>query len=103
MSYNYNHKETFTVKSSASMETSYGLLDREDDVELEITVGVSDEDEYGFFEIYDLETGGDRFYGEGGLWFDDIALHEYDGVFELSQHVITKLEQWGYDCSLIKN
>jgi hypothetical protein len=96
---NYNHKETFQVESPARMETSHGVLDSVKSTTLEITVGVSTEDEYGFFEIYDVESGGERFYGEGGLWFNGKELVDYDGVFELSQHVVAKLTEWGFDAS----
>lgn len=99
---NYNKQETFEVTTQARMETSYGVLDSAKEVKMEVTVGVSDEDKYGYFELYDLETGGDRFYGEGGLWFTGNKLTDYDGVFELSQHVIAKLKEWGYDVSEVE-
>ena len=98
---NYNKKETFKVNSPVAMETTNGVIDKSPKEELEITVGVSDDDEYGFFEIYDTKSGGNRFYGEGGLWFTGKNLTDYDGVFELSDHVINKLKEWGYDTSEI--
>ena len=100
---NYNHKETFQVDTPVNMETSYGVLDSSNNEKMEVTVGVSDEDEYGFFEIYDIASGGERFYGEGGMWFKGKELIDYDGVFELSQHVIKKLKEWGFDTSYVDN
>lgn len=96
---NYNNKETFKVNTPVALETSYAVIDKSDDEEMEITVGVDDEAQYGYFEMYDTETQGDRFYAEGGLWFDGKTLTDYDGVFELSQHVTAKLKEWGYDVS----
>jgi hypothetical protein len=99
---NYNHQETFEVESAVRMETTYGVLDSENNAKLEVTVAVSDEDERGYFEILDIETEGERFYGEGGLWFNDKKLVDYDGVFELSNYVIKKLKEWGFDTSEVE-
>ena len=101
MKYNYNKKETFQVETPVNMETTYAILDSSNNETMEITVGVDTKAEYGFFEIYDTESGGDRFYGEGGLWFDGKELIDYDGVFEVSQHVIKKLKEWGFDTSYV--
>jgi len=100
---NYNHKETFKVNTPVALETSYAVIDKSDSEEMEITVGVDDDEQYGYFEMYDIKTGGERFYAEGGLWFDDKQLTDYDGVFELSQHVMDKLKAWGYDVSEIES
>lgn len=91
-------EETFTVKCAVNMETSFGVIDKSDSEELEVTVKASLKRQRGSFEIYDIKTGGERFYGEGGLWFSGITLVDYDGVFALSQFVIEKLEEWGFDC-----
>ena len=98
---NYNKQESFKVNTPVAMETSYAVIDKSENEEMDVTVGVSDEDNYGYFEIYDTKSGGDRFYGEGGLWFTGKTLTDYDGVFELSDHVINKLNEWGYDTSEI--
>jgi hypothetical protein len=95
----YNRKETFKVNTPVRLETSYAVIDKSDDEEMEITVGVDDDSQYGYFEMYDTKTGGERFYAEGGLWFNGKELTDYDGVFELSQHVMSKLKEWGYDVS----
>lgn len=92
--------ETWTEKSVVSMETSYGVVDSSNSEEMEITVGIfKDNPERGYFELYDVESGGERFYGEGGLWFDGKTLTDYDGVFQISNWVLKKLEEWGYDVS----
>jgi hypothetical protein len=84
-------KETFKVTTSRGTE-------------LEVTVGIKSED-YGWFEVYDTKTGGERAYAEGGLWFDkdenSTYLRDYDGVFELPKYIMDKLEEWGYNMDWI--
>ena len=63
-------KETFTTTQSLVLENSFGVIDSEDNVVLEVTVGINS-DEYGWFEMYDVERGGDDWYAEGGLWIED--------------------------------
>ncbi|GAF95387.1 unnamed protein product [marine sediment metagenome] len=99
MAYNYNKHETFQVETPVNMETTHGVLDSSNNEKMEVTVGVDTKANYGYFEIYDIASGGDRFYGEGGLWFSGNKLTDYDGVFELSQFVTKKLNEWGYDTS----
>jgi hypothetical protein len=88
------------VEDTVYYENSYGVLAREDDVEMEYTVGINSE-EYGWFEMYDTATGGEAWHAEGGLWFENKVLTDYDGVFELAPAIIEKLEELGYDCSQI--
>lgn len=94
-------QETFKVTESLVLENSYGVIASEDNVELEITVGINDE-EYGWFEIYDTKSEGTEWYAEGGLIFEGKTLVSYDGVFELIPAVLDKLEEWGYDVSEIR-
>ena len=98
----YEFQETFQVESPVKLETVHAVLDSSPKETLEITVGADTNDEYGFFEIYDIKSGGERFYAEGGLWFTGKELVDYDGVFELSQHVTKKLKEWGFDTSEIE-
>jgi hypothetical protein len=91
-------QETFEAKQSLSLETSYGVVKKENDILLEVTVGISS-DEYGFFEIYDVESGGEEWYAEGSLQIEEKAIMGYDGVFSLPTVVLDKLVEWGYDVS----
>jgi hypothetical protein len=93
--------ESWNVESPVSLETSSVILDSSDNEELNIEVTIRDED-YGFFEIYDIKSGGQRFHCEGGLQFEGKELTDYDGVFELSEHVSNKLKEWGYDVSYVE-
>jgi hypothetical protein len=92
---------TFNTKADLRLENSFGVLNQQENVELEITVGFNDEN-YGWFELYDLESGGENWYAEGGLWFKDRTLTDYDGVFSLPHEIIIKLEELGYNADYAK-
>ena len=84
-------------------ENSFGIMRKENKVEMEFIVRLPSDDNYGSFEFYDTETGGDQWYAEGGLWFDeDKNLTDYDGVFALSYLLIEMLEQNGYNADYAK-
>jgi len=51
--------------------------------------------ENGGFELYDEESGGNDYYGEGGLWFSGELLTDYDGMFELPEAVVDVLKKMG--------
>lgn len=93
-------KVEFNETLSVSLDTSFGTIKQENDVNLHITVGINS-DVYGWFEVYDEETGGNEWYAEGGLWFDNKELTDYDGVFSLPQPIINKLKELGYDTSYV--
>lgn len=88
---------TKTVTETLRLETSAGLVE-EETVEIEVTVakGIAGR---GWFEIADTKSGGNSWYAEGGLWFQDKKVTEYDGVFGLPRAVINILTEQGYDCS----
>jgi hypothetical protein len=88
-------EETFKTTQHISLSNSFGTL-KSETVELQITVGIKDEG-YGWFELYDTKTGGEEWYAEGGLLFENGALVDYDGVFSLPPSVVDKLNEWGYD------
>jgi hypothetical protein len=87
---------TFYTKADLGLQNSYGILAKEDDVELEITIGINS-DEYGYFEMYDVETAGEKWHAEGGMWFDGKNVIDYDGVFSLPAAIIVKLNDLGYN------
>ncbi len=90
-------KESFQAVQSLQLENSFGVIKSEDNITLEVTVGIKSED-YGWFEVYDIESGGEEWYAEGGIWFDNKTVTDYDGVFSLPVPVIEKLREWGYNC-----
>jgi len=94
-------QETFKSVQHLSLDTSYGSIKKENDVELEVTVGIKEEGTYGWFELYDIESGGEEWYAEGGLWFDgNKNLTDYDGTFSLPKPVEEKLNEWGYNTDM---
>jgi len=95
-------KYEFTVVESLALENSFGTLKQEDKVELECCVGINSED-YGWFEFYDVETGGDNWHAEGSLTIDNKTITDYDGVFELPDFIVGKLEELGYNCEDVKS
>jgi hypothetical protein len=90
-------QETFksTVKY-LTLENSFGVIATSKNVELEVTVGIKSED-YGWFELYDTKSEGDAWYAEGSLEIEGKSIVGYDGVFSLSEPVIDKLKEWGYN------
>ena len=89
--------ENFKVVDGLIRQTSYGVVDKEKDVVINVSVGYRAEDDYGWFEFYDEKSGGDKWYAEGGLWFNGLELVDYDGVFELSSFIADFLHKKGFD------
>ena len=93
--------ETFKAYESLSMENSFMVVREQEDIELNVTIGIHD-DESGWFELYDEESGGDEWYAEGGLRFEDGKLVDYDGVFALPVCIIQRLQNMGIDTSEVE-
>jgi len=92
---------TKIVKENLKMENSFGIVRTEDNVEVTYIVRLP-KHHYGSFEIFDNASGGENWYAEGGLWFKDKTLTDYDGVFALLPVVIEILEENGFDCEYAK-
>ena len=92
-------KYEFEAIQSLSLGNSFGTIREEDNVKLHVTVGIKNEHD-GWFEIYDIETGGEDWYAEGCLDFDGMELVGYDGCFSLPDVVIDKLKSLGYKDNL---
>ena len=88
----------FEAIEHLSLENSFSVI-KDAEVTLNVKVGISDNDETGWFELYDEETGGEEWYAEGCLWFDGKQLVDYDGVFALPQCVCDCLRTHGFDPS----
>ena len=95
----YPTVEKFKTTQNMIRETSYGIVGKENEVELNITVGIKSEGR-GWFEVYDEESGGEKWYAEGGLWFENGKLTDYDGVFSLMKPIEDKLIEMGYEIDL---
>ena len=103
MKFTHSFKTTLPF---VSMRTAYDVdLDAAKNVEMDTTIAIDPEHRYGgWYETYDLETGGDRFYAGGVLETLDtsdgdgntgVALVGYDGCFELPEYIIEALEKKG--------
>ena len=62
---------------------------------------IKDEDR-GWFEMYDEESGGEDYHAEGGLEFTNNVLDGYDGVFSLDEEIVECLEEMGADVKEMK-
>jgi hypothetical protein len=88
-------KSEFKVVQHVAMETSMGLVTERVKRTMDYTVCV--DGTHGWFEMYDEETGGRDFYAEGQLIFEGNTLVDYDGIFELPEDILDKLDEAGYD------
>ena len=83
------------------MRTAYDVdVDAAKDVKMDTEVCIDPDHGYGgWYETYDLETGGDRFYAGGVLEVnfdgDKATLTGYDGCFELPDYITKALEEKG--------
>ena len=91
------HKQyTKTTTEHLTYENSFGVIREQKEVKLNCTLGIKDST-YGWFEIYDEESGGDDWHAEGGLWFNNKDVTDYDGVFSLPSGVLELLKENGYN------
>ena len=97
---NFNHSFKHTLPF-VSMRTAYGNdIDKAENVEMDTEVCVDPEHpEGGWYETYDLDTGGDRFFAEGVLEInfdgDKATLVGYDGCHELPDYITKTLKENG--------
>ena len=90
-----------TTLPHVAMTTAYDVdTARATNVEMDTTIEIDPNHSYGgWYETYDLETGGARFYAEGVLevYFDEDGprLTGYDGCFELPEYITDALEEKG--------
>ena len=84
------------------MRTAYDVdVDAAKDVEMDTEVSIDPDHRYGgWYETYDLDTAGDRFYASGVLETahdndGSVRLVGYDGCFELPDYIIDALKSKG--------
>lgn len=85
----------FKATESLSMENSYTTVKEQNNIKLNVSITLWEN--RGCFEIYDIETEGEEWYAEGGLWFNGKDLTDYDGVFALPKCIEDKLTEMGYN------
>lgn len=91
------NKHEFRATSYVSYENSFGMIRNEWDCELQVTIGFSLDNSGGYFEIYDVETGGEKWYAEGCLDIDGKDVIGYDGIFSLPWFITDKLKELGFN------
>ena len=91
-----------TTLPHVAMTTAYDTdTDRDVNVVMDTSIGIDPDHQYGgWYETYDLESGGDRFYAECVLETahdedGSVRLVGYDGCFELPDFIIKALEEKG--------
>ena len=91
-----------TTLPHVAMTTAYDIdVDRATDVVMDTTVCIDPDHHYGgWYETYDVETGGGRFHAEGVLetrhdFKGNVYLTGFDGCFELPDFIIEALENKG--------
>ena len=87
---------TKTTTENLRYENSFGTIRAQDGVKLNCTLWIHSTTSGGF-EVYDEESGGDEWHAEGGLWFDNKDVTDYDGVFRLPNGVLELLKENGYN------
>ena len=97
----FTHSSKTTLPHVA-MTTAYDTdTDRDVNVVMDSTIGIDPDHQYGgWYETYDLESGGERFYAGGILETahdedGSVRLVGYDGCFELPDFIIKALEEKG--------
>jgi len=96
------HTIQFQSTESLSLGNSFGTIKTQKQVKLDVTIGINHE-EYGWFEFYDVKTGGEDWYAEGGIWIKDKVITDYDGVFALPTFITDKLKDMGFDVSEVED
>ena len=92
-----NSEKSFKKVRYIGWETSMSPVVEREKKTMKYQVGWNEEEERGWFEMYDEESGGEDYYAEGCLEFTGKVLDGYDGVFSLDEEVIKCLEKMGAD------
>ena len=96
--------ETLEKQFKKSMYVGYETsmsphINREKKV-MEYNVSWNKDEERGWFEMYDEESGGEDYYAEGMLEFYRNELVGYDGVFSLDENIVDCVKKMGANINL---
>ena len=83
----------FKKDVSVRYETSSGVITTTEKVVMTYNIWADKIKQRGGFEMYDNSNN----YAEGGLWFDENELVDYDGVFSLDLNIIDQLDKWDFN------
>jgi len=90
-------KKKFSKVRYVGWATSMSPIVEREKKTMQYSVEWDKDGEFGSFEMYDKESGGEDYYASGCLDFTDTTLDGYDGVFSLDEEVVNCLEEWGAD------
>tara|TARA_R100001443_G_scaffold113434_2_gene128064 strand:- start:515 stop:994 length:480 start_codon:yes stop_codon:yes gene_type:complete len=83
----------FKKDVSVRYETSAGAITPTEKVIMTYNVWADKIKQRGGFEMYDNSNH----HAEGGLWFRENELVDYDGTFSLDLNIIDQLGKWGFN------
>ena len=86
----HNQEAKFTLDQKVRMEGSWGASEWETR-KMTYIINFNPLKQYGSFEMY---SGDGDYYAEGGLWFHDNELTDYDGIFALPSEIYEQLHKW---------
>lgn len=89
-------EEKFQIERNMGKMNSFGPVGERKTVMMQVSVKVNEATNYGCYELYDIESAGDQFYAEGGLWFKEKNLIDYDGIYALPDFIVEKLRDNGF-------
>jgi hypothetical protein len=90
----YKHKAYFPASGAYAVhQTGEVLSNFSKGLTVELTQRVGKSAPHAFEFYSDSQT----MYAEGGLWFDDLDLSDYDGVFSLPKEVCAMLRALGFN------
>ena len=92
-------KTTIVKRQQIRHETSSGATPFETQ-EITYHIEVNPIKQYGHYEMY---NDGTEYYAEGGLWFQEGRLVDYDGIFQLPQTISKQLIDWGFEVEGVHN
>lgn len=87
----YDRNAKFTIEQKVRMEGSWGASEWRTR-KMTYIVNFNELKQYGSFELY--SNCDDGYYAEGGLWFQDNELTDYDGIFALPSEIYNQLHKW---------
>ena len=84
-------EKTIIKKTQVRLENSFGAINDLEEVDMKYYISIDPVKSYGFFEII-----GGSYYAEGGLWFRDGKLIDYDGIYDLPNEIREQIKKFGY-------
>ena len=88
----------FKKDVSVRYETSGGVITPTEKVIMTYNIWIDKIKQRGGFEMY----SNSNHHAEGGLWFRENELVDYDGMFSLDLNIIDQLDKWGFNVDAMR-